>query len=56
MALPSSVGRTNCHTTTISAADDYDEIEQYYKDEEEEDAIAEYGDQSSIVAGTQRHT
>ena len=51
MALPSAAGKTNCHTTTISAADDYDEIEQYYKDEEEDD-IAEYGDESSIVAGT----
>ena len=42
MALPSSVGNKNCHTTTISGVDDYDEIEQYYKDDEEEDDIA-YG-------------
>ena len=40
MALPSS---KNCHTTTISAADDYDEIDQYYKDDDEDD-IAEYAD------------
>ena len=42
MALPS--GSKNCHTTTISAADDYDEIDKYYKDDEEEDDIAEYAD------------
>jgi hypothetical protein len=44
---------SNFHTTTISAADYEDDMDQYYKHDEEDD-IAEFADQASNFRGVQK--